>query len=228
MKQLILTNFWTEFRQHVNKVQCPLEFKYDNEKDRWTKLRLVKPDPLLLLEPVRTKQIILAQIRFVKPDTLNIFESFYRNSKTDIESEIGSLLIWRNEPGKVVCTINLEESFDLEDEKKWEWAFNWIIEKANLLMAVFNPRLDGSSVTSSKLFSNGVFPITDGENPHKEDIDVAESQLRKNSDEIIGIETVLDQVEINFKKAGKPLEENWREVTKQNIKIWFRCNSMNN
>lgn len=64
--------------------------------------------------------------------------------------------------------------------------------------------------------------------PTREDIDLAESQLRKNSDEIIGIETVLDQVEINFKKVGKPLKGNWREVTKQNIKIWFRCNSVKN
>lgn len=57
--------------------------------------------------------------------------------------------------------------------------------------------------------------------PEKSDIEFAESQRRKTADEIIGLETVLDQVEINFKKAGKPLKENWREITKQNIKIWF-------
>lgn len=57
--------------------------------------------------------------------------------------------------------------------------------------------------------------------PEKNDIEFAESQLRKTDDEIIGLETVLDQVEINFKKAGKPLKEHWQEITKQNIKIWF-------
>ena len=143
MKQPILTNFWKEFRQHAKIVNCPLEFKFDNEKDSWTKLRLVKPDPILLLEPVRTKKIILAQIRFVKPETSKIYERFYKHSKTVIESEIGSQLIWRNEPEKVVCTINLEERFDLEDEKRWEWGFSWIIEKAHLFMTVFNPRLGG-------------------------------------------------------------------------------------
>lgn len=63
----------------------------------------------------------------------------------------------------------------------------------------------------------------DGYFPGKSDVDHAESQLRKISDEIIGLETVLDQVESNFKKAGKPLKENWRYITKQNIinKIWF-------
>ncbi|MFA7059569.1 MAG: DUF4268 domain-containing protein [Pedobacter sp.] len=141
IKQPILTRFWKEFKQHANKVQCPLDFKYDNGKERWTKLRLVKPDPILLLEPVRTKQIILAQIRFIKPETTKIYERFYANNKADIESEIGSRLIWRNESGKAVCTINLEEKFDLEDDKKWEWAFNWIIEKSNLFISVFNPRL---------------------------------------------------------------------------------------
>lgn len=139
--QPILTKFWEEFRQHASKVKCTLDFKYDNEKHRWTKLRLVKPDPILLLEPVRSKQIILAQIRFVKPETTKIYERFYAKNKADIESEISSRLVWRNESGKAVCTINLEEKFDLDDYKKWEWAFNWIIEKANLFMVVFNQRL---------------------------------------------------------------------------------------
>lgn len=61
--------------------------------------------------------------------------------------------------------------------------------------------------------------------PNKEDIDAAESQLRKtSSDEVIDVEAVLDQILINFEKAGKPLKEDWREATKQNIKIWF-CNN---
>lgn len=61
----------------------------------------------------------------------------------------------------------------------------------------------------------------DGYLPGKSDVDHAESQMRKISSEIIGLETVLDQVENNFKKAGKALRENWRAITKQNIKIWF-------
>jgi len=57
--------------------------------------------------------------------------------------------------------------------------------------------------------------------PEKSDIELAESQRRETPDEVIGIDAVLDQVEKNFKEAGKPLKENWREITKQNIKIWF-------
>jgi hypothetical protein len=60
-----------------------------------------------------------------------------------------------------------------------------------------------------------------GEIPNKEDVEAAESQLRKNSDEIIGIETVLDQIENNFKKSGKPLKNNWLNITRKNIEIWF-------
>lgn len=61
-------------------------------------------------------------------------------------------------------------------------------------------------------------------NPTKEDIELAETQLRKNADEIIGREIVLDQVKVNFKQAGKPLKEDWRDITKQNIPKWFSNN----
>jgi Rad3-related DNA helicase len=58
--------------------------------------------------------------------------------------------------------------------------------------------------------------------PDKADVDRAEEQLRKtSSDEVIRLNAVLDQVEINFKKAEKYLKENWRDITKHNIKIWF-------
>lgn len=59
--------------------------------------------------------------------------------------------------------------------------------------------------------------------PTREDVELAESQLRTSPDEVISIAAVLDQIEINVKKAGKFLKENWREITKRNIiEIWFR------
>ena len=57
--------------------------------------------------------------------------------------------------------------------------------------------------------------------PTKADIDLADSQLRKTPGEVIGTEAILDQAEVNFNKAGKPLKENWREITRRNIEIWF-------
>ena len=62
--------------------------------------------------------------------------------------------------------------------------------------------------------------------PTKTDVEFAESQLRGSSDEVIGIRTVLDQVESNFKKSGKPLKENWRNITERNIEIWFSGKKM--
>lgn len=62
--------------------------------------------------------------------------------------------------------------------------------------------------------------------PQKADVDYAEEQLRKTSfAEVIGLDAVLDQVEANFTKAGKSLKENWREITKRNIEIWFSKNN---
>ncbi|MBI4768412.1 MAG: hypothetical protein HY787_28110 [Deltaproteobacteria bacterium] len=57
--------------------------------------------------------------------------------------------------------------------------------------------------------------------PQKADVEFAESQLRKNMDEVIGINLVLDQVEKNIKKSGKLLKDNWRNITERNIEIWF-------
>lgn len=58
--------------------------------------------------------------------------------------------------------------------------------------------------------------------PGKADVDQAEEQLRKSSsDEVIGLDAVLDQVEANFKKIDKRMKENWRQITRHNIELWF-------
>jgi len=58
--------------------------------------------------------------------------------------------------------------------------------------------------------------------PKKVDVEYAESQLRRFPGEVVIIEAVLNQVEVNFTKAGKILKENWHEITRRNIEIWFR------
>lgn len=58
--------------------------------------------------------------------------------------------------------------------------------------------------------------------PEKSDVNYAEMQLRKtSSDEVIGVDAVLDQIEDDFKIMGKPFKKNWREITRRNIEIWF-------
>lgn len=58
--------------------------------------------------------------------------------------------------------------------------------------------------------------------PGKADIDNAEAQLRKTfSGEVIDLDAVLDQVEDDFKRMGKSFKENWRQITRRNIEIWF-------
>lgn len=61
--------------------------------------------------------------------------------------------------------------------------------------------------------------------PCKEDVDAAELQVRKTtSGEVIDLDAVLDQVKTDFEKAGKSIKENWREITKHKIPIWFGKN----
>ncbi len=57
--------------------------------------------------------------------------------------------------------------------------------------------------------------------PSKADVEQAKSEICRSPDEVICIGVVLDQVEVNFNKAGKPLKENWWEITRRNIEIWF-------
>jgi len=57
--------------------------------------------------------------------------------------------------------------------------------------------------------------------PSRIDIEQAESEVRRSPDEVIGREVVLDQIMVNFDKAGKQLDPNWREITRRNIEIWF-------
>jgi len=66
--------------------------------------------------------------------------------------------------------------------------------------------------------------VVNGYLPCKRDIELAESQLRQYSDNN-GMEAVLGQIELNYKTANKALDKNWREITKQNIKIWFSNNA---
>jgi len=57
--------------------------------------------------------------------------------------------------------------------------------------------------------------------PDRGHVELAESQLRKTIDEKIGLQAVLDQIELNFNKEGKQLKDNWREITRRNIILWF-------
>ncbi|MBI2354846.1 MAG: hypothetical protein HYV06_07440 [Deltaproteobacteria bacterium] len=83
-------------------------------------------------------------------------------------------------------------------------------------------KLKSNVSSTNALQLNRDQPQDNGDLPNKEDVDAAELQSRKTSTaEVIDLDNVLDQVKENFEKADKPLKENWREITKQNIKIWF-------
>jgi len=81
----------------------------------------------------------------------------------------------------------------------------------------------GHKVNLYQYFGKGIniIPATIFYLPTKADVEFAESQLRKSTDDVTGIENVLDQVEANLKIVGKPLKENWRQITRRNIELWF-------
>jgi len=57
--------------------------------------------------------------------------------------------------------------------------------------------------------------------PSKDDIEKAETEIRKSSEEIVDLNAVLNQLETNFDKQGRILKKNWRMITKRNIEFWF-------
>jgi len=62
---------------------------------------------------------------------------------------------------------------------------------------------------------------SEGVLPERVNVEYAESMLRRTSQEVVSLDAVLDQIEQNFKKDGKPLKANWRHITKRNIELWF-------
>lgn len=116
---------------------------------------------------------------------------------------------------KTVMPFSLNDIRSRESNTVESWA-----ERMVLFIRAFSPFLPGIG-HQRELKKADVSP-RETCLPEKSDIELAESQLRKTLGEIIGLEIVLDQVEINFKKAGKTLRENWRELSRQNIKIWFK------
>jgi len=83
----------------------------------------------------------------------------------------------------------------------------------------------GKGHTSSSESIQGEELLFEAYSPLKSDIEKAESQIRRCPDEVIGIDAVLKQMEEHFRKAGKQLKPNWREITRKNIEIWFSKNN---
>lgn len=55
--------------------------------------------------------------------------------------------------------------------------------------------------------------------PTEGDFKTAYQQIAKPGQEI-SVDAVLDQIEIDAKKAGRNLKEDWRIITERNIEIW--------
>jgi len=76
-------------------------------------------------------------------------------------------------------------------------------------------------VFSQKRSEMEAYKDSDGALPERVDVEHDESMLRRTPHEFVSLDAVLDQIEQNFKKDGKPLKANWRHITKRNIELWF-------
>jgi len=96
-------------------------------------------------------------------------------------------------------------------------SYEWQLNKLRLVSNV-------SSINNASL--QNPYPLEiNSYYPTKEDVDAAELILRETSSgEVTNIEAVINQLEKKFEEDGKPLKENWRDITKRNIPIWFSKN----
>lgn len=158
-------------------------------------------------------------------------ESVYNqiNAKSDeIEKNLGYKIRWdkediiissRREAGgdyriKTVMPFSLSDIRSRKSNTVEAWA-----ERMVLFIQAFSPFLPG--IGHHREPKKVAATLRETYLPEKSHIELAESQLRKSDDEFIDREVVLDQVEANFTKAGKPLKDNWRNITRRNIEIWF-------
>ena len=64
--------------------------------------------------------------------------NYLLSKKEDIELELGEELTWMELPDRKASRIRLLNDFDLEDELKWEDAFQWLKDKAESFKATFS------------------------------------------------------------------------------------------
>lgn len=160
----------------------------------------------------------------------DIFYNKIHSRASDIENELGYEIRWddvdRKTPGKRSARrdfrIKSIMPFTPDDIRTGESNFvKSFAERMALFIMILTPLLPGTN--QKKQRGKTVDAIISCEYlPTKDDVDSAEWHLRSTSpNEVIDPDAVLDLMESDFKNAGKPLKENWREITKLNIPMWF-------
>lgn len=125
--------------------------------------------------------------------------------------------------GRVIGRYSFVPGSDAPHRRQVEWLSfeEWTMPTPEGLQTVVTEvKKHENLITVEKAISQSS-SITEEYLPNKGDIDLADSQLREFPEEVIGIEDIFDQVEVNFNKAGKSLKENWREIIRENVEIWF-------
>jgi hypothetical protein len=168
----------------------------------------------------------------IKPEKgESVYNQIYTKS-VEIEKYLGHKIRWDREDrlasgakkSRGVLRIKTIMPFSPDDIRSGKSnTIESFAERMVLFIQVLSPFLPGKEHSRIKKTADAT--LLETYLPEKYDIEHAESQLRKNPDEIIGREIVLDQVVVNFENAGKPLKEDWRDITKQNISKWFSNNS---
>jgi len=154
--------------------------------------------------------------------------NYIRSNALEIRKKLGHEIRWDKED--IVISNRRTSGGDYRIKTIMPFALNEIrfgdtnlvkswAERMVQFIEAFSPFIPGKA--SSGFMKKTVTTFREAHLPDKGHVELAESQLRKTLDEKIGLQAVLAQIELNFNKEGKQLKDNWREITRRNIILWF-------
>ena len=119
--------YWTAFNDYA--FSQPLFAKNFKKRkpstDHWMTLSL--GSSAYSLDILALKKPNAVVVEFYIHDDKSIFQKLLQH-KTDIESDIGLSLDWRELPDKKASRIIIEKSVNLDDHSEWNAHFDWIVD----------------------------------------------------------------------------------------------------
>ena len=119
--------YWTAFNDYA--FSQPLFAKNFKKRkpstDHWMTLSLGSSAYSLDILALKKRNAVV--VEFYIHDDKSIFQKLLQH-KTDIESDIGLSLDWRELPDKKASRIIIEKSVNLDDPNEWNDQFDWIID----------------------------------------------------------------------------------------------------
>ena len=132
--------FWTDLCQYLEKEKVGIQLGTPPAR-RWVRHGLNKTGfHLEAVRGVQQKQISV-ELRLTRQHSKAHYGLLERQ-KSEIESEIGHSLMWREQPNTTVSRITLSQDFDPTDKQSWSNQVKWFAEMLGKFDSAFRDRVN--------------------------------------------------------------------------------------